>query len=133
MGNSGTGMKEKLNKFFHSGPEQKVPSETETLKAELRRLIDQINRSWNNFLYANDNFVDIAVMEIYNNEMRHSILYHKMLELNNKRDRSRSMMNISRDYLPWLKVDPDRQRTKSAENTENPYWEGNASNRERAE
>ena len=102
MGISRTGMKEKLNKFFHNDLEQKAPTETETLNMEMRLLIEKLNRSWNNFLYASDKFVDIAVMEIHQNEIEHSILYHKILELNNQRQKHRHCLISTRSYLPWL-------------------------------
>ena len=119
MGISRTGMKEKLNKFFHNSLEQKTPSETETLNMEMHLLIDKLNRSWNNFLYASDKFVDIAVMEIHHNEMEHSILYHKILELNNKRGKDRNCAISTRSYLPWLQTNSAGNTANAASNTPN--------------
>ena len=69
-------------------------------------------------------------MEIHHNEMEHSILYHKILELNNKRGKHRNCAISTRSYLPWLQTNSAGNTANAASNTPNFKEEISNSNRE---
>ncbi|MDR3289599.1 MAG: hypothetical protein LBT22_09245 [Peptococcaceae bacterium] len=52
--------------------------EEEGIRRELRLLTQKLERSWNNFMNADPEFIDIAVMEIYRDELEYTILHRKL-------------------------------------------------------
>ncbi len=106
MNHSRKGRLTKLyQKFFRQTSAQELPAELEFLEREMQLTTEKLSRSWNNFLYAHENFVDIAVLEIYHLEMEHSTLYKKILQLTKQREKDRTMVLPTREYLPWLRTD----------------------------
>lgn len=96
-------MLEQLFKSKLKGYKQpKPPNEIEIVKLEMRRVLDKIERSRNNFLYAEEEFNDIAVLELYCDELKYEILYRKLLLLyGRKKTHINSAIN-SRAHLAWL-------------------------------
>jgi hypothetical protein len=109
MQNFWTSILEKIYSFLfrkREAPGLAVPTEADLIVMELHNTVDKLNRSWNNFFYAADDFVEIAIMEIYYTEMEHGILYNKLRHLSGRRGPNESFTVCRRDYLPWLKNDP---------------------------
>lgn len=98
-----------LEKSFYSKlkgckqPEQ--PNETEIVKMDMQRVIEKMERSWNNFLYAEEDFNEIAVMELYRDELEYGILYRKLLLLYGQNKAKKDLSINSRDHLSWLTKD----------------------------
>lgn len=113
MKNSRTSFFRRICRIPKKNSKRNVPTETELAAKEMLRVVKKLDRSWRNFLYANEKYIDIAVMEIYHNEMEHSILYNKILQLNDKRDEKKNIISNTRHYLPWLEKDFD---SKEADN-----------------
>jgi hypothetical protein len=84
-------------------PEQ--PNETEIVKLEMQRVLDKMERSWSNFHNAENDFNEVAVMELYRDELEYGILYKKLLLLyGQKKTHINSSIN-SRAHLSWLTKD----------------------------
>jgi len=97
-----TGIIEKVHKSKTKGSKQEFLTESESVEKEIQIVLGKLERSWSNFLYANDDYINIAIMEIYCDEMEYGILYNKLKQLYGHRKRIRSTNINSRDYLPWL-------------------------------
>jgi hypothetical protein len=95
-----------IEKFYHSklkGYKPEPPDETEIVKLDMQRVLEKMERSWSNFLYAADDFNEIAVMELYRDELEYSILYKKLLLLYGQNKENKDFSINSRDHLFWLK------------------------------
>lgn len=90
------------NLFTGKGSKKEFPTEPEIVEAEIHRVLGKIERSWNHFLYAHDDYIDIAIMQIYCYELEYSVLYNKLLQLYGQRRKIRYTDSNTRDYLPWL-------------------------------
>jgi hypothetical protein len=99
-----------IEKFYNSklkGYKQpEPPDETEIVKMDMSRVLEKMERSWDNFLYATEEFNEIAVMEIYRDELEYGILYKKLLLLYGRNKENTDLAINSRDHLSWLKKDP---------------------------
>lgn len=98
-----------IEKFYNSklkGCKQpEPPDETEIVKMDMQRVLEKMERSWSNFLYAAEDFNEIAVMELYRDELEYGILYKKLLLLCGKNKDNKDLSINSRDHLSWLKKD----------------------------
>lgn len=81
---------------------QAYPTEPEIVEKEIHHVIEKIERSWNHFLYAQADYIEIAVMEIYCFELEYGILYNKLRQLYGEKRKIRYPNSNTRDYLPWL-------------------------------
>jgi hypothetical protein len=98
-----------IEKFYYSkikGCKQlEPPDETEIVKMEMQQVVEKMERSWNNFIYAAEEFTEIAVMELYRDELEYGILYKKLLLLYGLKKDNNDLSINSRDHLSWLKKD----------------------------
>jgi len=118
MKNYWTTIMKKVNTFITDESNQELPDETEKVKMEMHLVLSKMERSWNNFLYAVDDFNDTAVMELYRDEMEYGILYNKLLKLNGQKKENRNISFNSRDHLSWLKTDSLAQKNRTRRSTD---------------
>lgn len=52
-------------------------TEAETIRSDIDKSLSALDRAWTNFSYAKQEYIDIAIMEIYLEEMKLSILIKK--------------------------------------------------------
>ncbi|RNC63204.1 MAG: hypothetical protein AWM53_01590 [Candidatus Dichloromethanomonas elyunquensis] len=95
-------MKKYAELFKKKNSDRAYPTEPEIIEAEIQRVQAKIERSWNHFLYAQADYFDIAIMEIYCYELEYGILYNKLLQLYGRKRQIRYTDTNTRDYLPWL-------------------------------
>lgn len=98
-----------INRFRNylkkKGSKQAHPTEPEIVEAEIHRVSEKIERSWNHFLYAHADYIEIAIMEIYCFELEYGILYNKLRQLYGQKRKIPYLNSNTRDYLPWLLKD----------------------------
>ncbi|MDR3271442.1 MAG: hypothetical protein LBT32_08070 [Peptococcaceae bacterium] len=90
-------------------------NEEEIVRQELRVLARKLERSWDNFMNAAPEFIDIAVLEIYRDELSYGILNRKLQCLHHfcigqaGKDRLNYLSDIADKFIRRAKVLPKQQ------------------------
>ena len=77
-------------------------TEEQIMRDDILQAYHKLDRSWNNFMNAEEDYIDIAIMEIYNDELRIGILIKKLKTLLGETE-CIGQFDLKYRELPWFK------------------------------
>lgn len=77
-------------------------TEKEILRTDILKTLHNLDLSWANFMNAERDYIDVAIMEIYNNEIKIGILIRKLKIILGENVDFGNVHNTSREHFFWL-------------------------------
>lgn len=92
--------------FLFNSAEEEMPlyKEDESLLSQIQQAKEKLDRAWSNLMYAEPEYVDIAVVEVHLSETEYSLLNRKYRMIKGQSDLGNVAQRVTASgrTLPWL-------------------------------